>query len=1315
MTEPSLISRQRRILHDLYRAIAERAETEPRIEQEFKARTEAGEKWFQESCQQVISRFETDKQASQQEFEDTEARVTKRFKTERWAQDKEWKETQARLTKQFETDSGAAKSEYQAARKASGKSFQANRAQAQDQLREAQSKIADGIRESKGMEREARKLLQTWKQERDFGALPPAGRPDRMFHDAFRQLQESMTNAEEQLNQLKALRLPYLFAGYKVWILLGLLALVGAGAGALVAGKEDLLTGVPSGAVAGLAIWGVLYFWLFSLARGKVSKQYQPLRQALHNLDEACEKARDQTREAHQKRMEGAKKLCEKEVRAASEKHKKKQAALKQRRDTEWQQGEDKYQKAMADSTQRRDADLRQAHERFQKIRSEIFERYETDSRRIHEQHFKQMTESKQRHEEEWQALVNRWQQGLAQAHAAVSEVNRESNALFPAWGSPAWQNWQPPSSVPPVIHFGDYQVNLAALPNGLPNHERLKPQVPTQFTLPAFLSFPRRCSVLLRSGEAGRALAVQTLQALMLRYLTSLPAGKVRFTIIDPIGLGENFAAFMHLADFDEALVTSRIWTEAAHVEQRLSDLTGHMENVIQKYLRNQFETIEDYNAHAGEVAEPFRIAVVANFPANFGADAARRLVSILSSGPRCGVYALVNVDTSLEMPQGFNPSVLEQHAVTLDWQDGRFVWKEEDFERFPLQLDPAPPADFSTRVLQVVGARAREANRVEVPFDFIAAPPEQWWTTDSRGGIDVALGRVGATKRQHLRLGKGTAQHALIAGKTGSGKSTLLHALITNLSLLYSPEEVELYLIDFKKGVEFKTYAAHELPHARVVAIESDREFGLSVLQRLDAELKARGERFRETGAQDLKAYREANPKARVPRILLIVDEFQEFFLEDDKVSQDAAQLLDRLVRQGRAFGLHVLLGSQTLGGAYTLARSTIDQMAVRIALQCSEADGHLILSDDNSAARLLSRPGEAIYNDANGLVEGNNPFQVVWLPEQRREAFLQSIRELDQKRNVSAANRVQIVFEGNAPADVRKNPLLHDLVSAPAWPAAPPAFQAWLGEAMAIKDPTAAIFRRQSGSNLLLVGQQEEAALGILATAMLSLAAQHTPADGQNRTTSARFVILDGTPADSPRASYLARLADLLPHPVQIAGWRELPDVIAALAEEVERRQKAHEAEGAETYLLIHGLQRFRDLRKEEDDFGSFGSNEEQKPKPAKQFADMLREASSMGVHALVWCDTYNNIARALDRQAQREFEMRVLFQMSAGDSSSLIDHPGAARLGPHRAFFHAEEEGRLEKFRPYGLPPDAWLAWLKEHLARKRVAEPARQKV
>src|SRR5437660_11485892 len=113
-----------------------------------------------------------------------------------------------------------------------------------------------------------------------------------------------------------------------------------------------------------------------------------------------------------------------------------------------------------------------------------------------------------------------------------------------------------------------------------------------------------------------------------------------------------------------------------------------------------------------------------------------------------------------------------------------------------------------------------------------------------------------------------------------------------------------------------------------------------------------------------------------------------------------------MDRLVLQGRAFGLPVLLGSHTLGGAYTLARSTLGQMAVRIALQCSEADANLILSEDNSAARLLSRPGEAIYNDENGRVEGNDFFQVVWLAEEVRENYLTRICELAAKRRYRPA---------------------------------------------------------------------------------------------------------------------------------------------------------------------------------------------------------------------------------------------------------------------------------------------------------------------
>ena len=100
------------------------------------------------------------------------------------------------------------------------------------------------------------------------------------------------------------------------------------------------------------------------------------------------------------------------------------------------------------------------------------------------------------------------------------------------------------------------------------------------------------------------------------------------------------------------------------------------------------------------------------------------------------------------------------------------------------------------------------------------------------------------------------------------------------------YSPDEVEFYLVDFKKGVEFKTYATSQLPHARAIAVESDREFGLSVLQRVDGELTRRGDLFRNAGVQEISRVSATATGQKLPRTLLLIDEFQEFFSEDDKL---------------------------------------------------------------------------------------------------------------------------------------------------------------------------------------------------------------------------------------------------------------------------------------------------------------------------------------------------------------------------------------------------------------------------------------------
>src|SRR5207253_11482038 len=100
---------------------------------------------------------------------------------------------------------------------------------------------------------------------------------------------------------------------------------------------------------------------------------------------------------------------------------------------------------------------------------------------------------------------------------------------------------------------------------------------------------------------------------------------------------------------------------------------------------------------------------------------------------------------------------------------------------------------------------------------------------------------------------------------------------------------------------------------------------------------------------------------------------------------------------------------------------------------------------MDDSNPAPRLLSRPGEGIYNDMAGAVEGNSPFQVVWLPDDVRDQALARIRaQADQSGHDYAG---PIVFEGNAPADVLENPLLAK--ARQSGPVLPPALaRIWLG---------------------------------------------------------------------------------------------------------------------------------------------------------------------------------------------------------------------------------------------------------------------------
>ncbi len=556
---------------------------------------------------------------------------------------------------------------------------------------------------------------------------------------------------------------------------------------------------------------------------------------------------------------------------------------------------------------------------------------------------------------------------------------------------------------------------------------------------------------------------------------------------------------------------------------------------------------------------------------------------------------------------------------------------------------------------------------------------------------------------KLQHLDLGKGTSQHVLISGKTGSGKSTLLHVLITNLALRYSPDEVELYLVDFKKGVEFKAYARHELPHARVIAIESEREFGLSVLQRLDAELRIRGDLFRKLGVQDLKGFRGArSPTSRLPRILLVIDEFQELFVEDDRIAQEASLLL------GPAGAARPGVRHPRPPGLADAGRGVFDRP------QHHRPDGRA----DRPAVQRGRRPPDPQRGE-HGRPAAHPPRRGD-LQRRQRPATRATIRSRSSGCPTTSATstsigvwtawppggttagRPPIVFEGNVPADPAENRALAELLAGRRLAgrrAQSP--QVWLGSAVAIKDPTGRHVRPPvRAATCCLVGHREEASLGVLATCLLSLAAQLPPAgtgvlpvlasgtgetpvapgeippargetpaapSAAERAAGARFYILDGTRPDAPEAGYLARLVAAVPHAVSVVEPRQAdaadrrigPRIGAPPAGGAYRRPAAdlpvHLQFGPIPRPAQGGRVRLRRA----------GRGEAGQPRQAVRL-DPPRGTGLWHPHPRL-VRSLSTVNRLLDRQSLRDFDMRVLFQMNATDSSSLMDSPDAGAAG------------------------------------------------
>lgn len=798
------------------------------------------------------------------------------------------------------------------------------------------------------------------------------------------------------------------------------------------------------------------------------------------------------------------------------------------------------------------------------------------------------------------------------------------------SFADPAWDRYQPdPDAAPPA---------------GLRVGELVTAK------LPAIASFAGHGHVMITEGDPD--IARSLLQALTLRLAVATAPGTVRFALADAAGQGRYLSAFLRLPASLRVSSSGQGGGVAAspeEIEDLLHALTGHVVNVIQTRLTNVYGSVEDYNANTVGIMVPYHVLVLTAFPEGITERGAGLLTRLARNGPRAGLYIVATAEPGTE---------IGGHVTTLTaTRDGELTWDDPDLGECLLRPDQMPSAARANPWLDAVGATANQAVR-ELSFSQIAIPAEQRWAGDTAVGLDVQIGVTTAGEPQHFVLGVRGVHHGLVGGDTRMGKTNLLHVLICQLALRYPPEELELYLLDFKE-VEFDAYLTERLPHARAITSRTDREFGLSMLRRFHDEIDRRARLCREAKVTDLTDYRRHSGQP-LPRALVIMDEFQVLFTHEDRVAREAAQLLADLAKRGAAFGLHLLLATQSPGGLLAAyLRPVYEQMALRIALGCMQPSvSQAILGEGNDGATRLIRAGDVIYNDRRG--EGANPVaRLALLPTRERLSLIAGIRAQGGDREYPAPAS----FDPDASAEFARGPRVP-----------PGAVAAWLGEALEIKPPTTAIFERYVRSNLLLVGAEEHGH-GLLLATVLSVASQCTPAQ-------ASFTIAQFARPSSPYHGFFDVL-DGLPHDVRIRDGTTAGEELKAFGADLDERL-ASASPGPARFFLIAGMHRWHDLAAE----GDYGRPSE----TAVRLARLADKGPDVGIHVVAWADSYATAERSLRRAGIARFGLRAVLRLfSPAESDALLGVAAAVSLDDNRALFRDTEWpiDQVEKFKPYSI--------------------------
>lgn len=601
----------------------------------------------------------------------------------------------------------------------------------------------------------------------------------------------------------------------------------------------------------------------------------------------------------------------------------------------------------------------------------------------------------------------------------------------------------------------------------------------------------------------------INFVRQLILEFVSAFPAKRTRIKLID-LDNKMDFSVLSRLANSDRDILDGgivRTESELTPTIQNFNNLIFKVKDDLLSYnmVKNIFEFNKQFKANPQSVY----LFVFANFPYCLRDDSIKKVYDIVNNGNESGVFSII-ISNETYLNSNHQGLSIENYEKTLKMiEDKSIIIREDGVElKYISNLENVfvPRSDFRIEDIQTIIERLKD--NAKKSTQIIISTDEMFEYTDNDKDDDPAaiklnipIGKRGGDVQILSLDASSTNTHALAIGSTGSGKSVLLHTIILNACYKYSPEDLNLYIIDFKGGVEFKYYESKEdpslrLPHIRLTGLTSDVEDGLAILKNIESILSERESVFTSVGCQNIYEY--CKKVKTLPRILVIIDEIQTLFDENENIAYKAIKIIDKILTKGRAFGICILWASQGVPrtpGSNKLLSETGNKICLKLQ---NPQDAAAINVDPRMVGQLGQiEKGLGVFNDTP-IQANSRSFRVAY-SESAENRVKYSKMIIDKWKNVT--NSVEfdplfVVGDDAQPTSYKRVPLYNLTPSADRVKSfAYGQYDIIIGENYVTGKPyVSPISIRENLENMLVVGNQIETVRDIMGYSLLSLISNH-----------------------------------------------------------------------------------------------------------------------------------------------------------------------------------------------------------------------------